>query len=53
MKNGKAGQVVVEDPEQAFRRFEAAVRHALTVPKTDILRLEKAAKKRRVKARSR
>jgi hypothetical protein len=54
MKNGKTA-VAVQDPEQAFHRFEDAVRHSLTVSKKEILRREKqwkAAKKRRARARS-
>jgi hypothetical protein len=40
MKNGKIAQVVA-DPEQAFKRFEGALRQALTVSKKEILRREK------------
>jgi shikimate kinase len=53
MKNGKASEVVVENGEQAFRKFEDAVRQSLTVSKKEIMRREKAAKQRRAKARSR
>ncbi len=42
MKNGKASQVVVENPEQAFRKFEGALRQSLTVSKNEVLRREKS-----------
>jgi hypothetical protein len=53
MKNGKTTEVVVDDPEQAFKRFEGALRQALTVSKKEILRREKKWKADRRRSRSR
>jgi hypothetical protein len=51
MKNGKT--VVVDDPEQAFRRMTEAVRHSLTVSKKELDRREKQWKAKRRRSRSR
>ena len=50
MKTRKQAEEV-EDPQAAFQRFEESLRRALTVPKSEILRLEKADKQERAKRR--